>query len=102
MGGLPQFVGQNQMENVDLETAENLVRLFDREGSFSFQYVMKVWLRDSRLAGEAAFGGFAAAHAEAKLFNQALLQILKCHGFRPNGLFLPEIGHQETSLELLV
>jgi hypothetical protein len=27
---------------------------------------------------------------------------LKCHGFRPNGLFLPEIGHQETSLELLV
>jgi hypothetical protein len=53
-------------------------------------------------ACQSAFGGFAAADPQAKLFDEALLQILESHGFRHKGLFLPEIGYQETSLELLV
>jgi hypothetical protein len=59
-------------------------------------------LGNSREACQSAFGGFAAADPQAKLFDQAVLQILESHGFHPKGLFLPEIGYQETSLELSV
>ncbi len=70
--------------------------------ALSFQHVVEMGLGNSGQAGQAAFGGHAAAHAEAKLVEKALLQIVKCHGFSLKALFLPEIGYQENSLELLV
>jgi len=90
------------VQNVDLETAEYLVGFLDRECTLSFQHMVKMGLGNSREAGQSAFGGYAAADPQAKFFNEAQLQIMECHGFSHKGLFLPEIGYRETSLELLV
>ena len=68
------------MQNVNLEAAEDLVGFLDREGTLSFQDVVKMGLGNSGEAGQSAFGGDAAADPKAKLVEEALLQIVECHG----------------------
>ena len=80
------------MQNVDLQSTEYFVSLLHGEDALSFQHVMQMWLRNSGKSGEPAFGSGAAAYALAKLFEEALLQVVKRHCLAC-GLFLQEIGY---------
>ena len=75
----PQFFRMNQMQNVDLQTAEHLVGLFHGKQALSFQYVVEMGLGNSGKARESAFGGGSAAHPLAEFVEEALLQFVECH-----------------------
>jgi hypothetical protein len=46
-----------------VQLQQNLIGLADREKALALEYVVKVGLRDSGYASEAALGDFSAAHA---------------------------------------
>ena len=75
----PQLFGRNQIENVQVETAQDLVGAVKGEEPFAFKYVMEVGLGDSDESGEPPFGGFACAHAAAEVVQKANPQIVKGH-----------------------
>jgi len=90
--GFPQFVRLNQVQDVDLETAENFVGFLDGEYALSFQHVMEMRLRNSGKPCESAFGDRATAYPSSKLIEEMLLQFVECH-WLVCGLFLRGIGY---------
>jgi hypothetical protein len=69
------------VQEVNLQTAENLVGFRQRELTLSFQHVVQMGLGNSGSVGESALGGSAAAHPLAKLFEETLVQVVEGHVF---------------------
>jgi hypothetical protein len=75
----PQFVGSEEFEEIDIQTAKDFICAFEGEETFAFEDVMEMRLRDAGGAGETAFSGFTAAHALAKIFHEPGTQNLEGH-----------------------
>jgi hypothetical protein len=76
----PQFLGFNQVQNVNLQMAKHVVGLLHGEDALSLQHIVEMRLGNSGQPGESALGSRAAAHALPKVIEEALLQIEECHG----------------------
>jgi hypothetical protein len=75
----PQFFGRNQVEQIDLELAQDEVCAFQGELSLAFEDVVQVRLGESRNPREASFGSIAAANAVAQIVDEPSPQIVKGH-----------------------
>jgi hypothetical protein len=86
-----QLTRFDQIEQVDVELAHDIVQRFHRKGALSLEDIVQVGLGDSKPASQTAFGEFAAANPLSKRGNESALDVSYSHD-GPIGLFPGEIG----------
>ena len=80
VGAERALFGGEQVQYADLQLAQEAVRQSVGEAAGAFENVVQVGLGEAGLAGEAAFGGFAAIQAGADVADEALVEVGEVHG----------------------
>jgi hypothetical protein len=75
----PQLLGRNQVEKIEIEATQDLVRTVQGEQAFAFEDVMEVGLGESGETSETSFSGFAAAYTAAEVVKEPSPQIVEGH-----------------------
>jgi len=74
-----QSGGRNEIEQIQVQAAQNGVGLGGRELALSLEHVMKVRLREADHLRQASFGDLAASYPAAKLVQQAVDDVGAVH-----------------------
>ena len=77
---LEQFLGGNQVEEIETEIAEDFVGSPGGKGPFSLEDVMNVGLGNAGNARQTSFGHFAAVDAFAEALDESVFKFLEVHG----------------------
>jgi hypothetical protein len=91
---LGEFVGTDEVQEVELEDVENEIGCIRGKGPFAFKDIVDMGLGDAGDAGQVALAQLAAPNPLAEVFEEPPLQFSKIH--RVLTLFLTAIGWRRT------